>query len=418
MKNRLLNYVLYNYLKKIKSKAFIIFNICLVLASVLLSQLPNIIGSFNQTFDYEEVIVVVDKTNTYAKQFTKDLKMILPDLIVKEAAEVTDELSTQVQDGDLIAYFEIDYTEDNLLTGSYTANDFSNMSLFTSGEQILSNYNSEIAMTSANLTPEQVELLQRPFELEMTALDNEAPTADEVMGSFATAYFAVLAIFMFSYMYSVYAGQEVMYEKTSRVMEIIVTSIPPIKQLYGKIIYNSLYALTQLTLIIVLFTIGLQQMMKSLPDEVIELSESLISTSQYQMIMYFILFAIVAYLVYLVSVLILSSIISSVEEYQIAIAPIMIIGLISFYIGIFGISFVDSPFIKCMSFVPFFSVYIMPLRIAASTASTLEIWLSLGLNMAIFFLILIFGANVYKNGVLNYSGDSGISKFKNALKKQ
>ena len=272
-------------------------------------------------------------------------------------------------------------------------------------------------METANLTQEQTDLINQTFNINLIALDETAQTAEESMGNLVIAYIAIILIFMFSYMYSVYAGQEIMEEKTSRVMEIIITSIAPIKQLYGKIVYNSLYALTQLAIFMILFTISIQTMMKSLPADMTEMMSTIISPNQSRIIAYLILFAIIAYLVYLVSVLILSSIISSVEEYQIAISPIMIIGLGSFYIGIFGMTSPEAPFIKFMSMVPFVSPYIMPLRIATMTVTTPMIWLSVAINIVMMIIILTFGARVYKNGVLNYSGDSVIKKFRQSLKK-
>ena len=208
-----------------------------------------------------------------------------------------------------------------------------------------------------------------------------------------------------------------MEEKTSRVMEIIITSISPMKQLYGKIVYNSLYALTQLTIFMALFLVSFQSMLKNLPEDIMDNISIMISPDQAKIVIYIIIFAIVAYLVYLVSVLILSSIISSVEEYQIAISPIMIIGVVSFYIGMFGITSPEAPFIKIMSMIPFISPYIMPLRIATMTVSTSMIWLSIALNIVVIILVLTFGARVYKNGILNYSGDSVFKKFIQATKK-
>ena len=259
-------------------------------------------------------------------------------------------------------------------------------------------------MKSAKLTQEQVNLLNQNFSMEKISLDENAQTAEESMGNLAIAYIAIILIFLFSYLYSVYAGQEIMEEKTSRVMEIIITSISPIKQLYGKIVYNSLYALTQLTIFMLLFTISIQYMLKSLPTEVLDTVSVMISPEQAKIVIYIIIFAIVAYLVYLVSVLILSSI-------------IMVIGLVSFYIGIFGMTAPEAPFIKIMSMIPFISPYIMPLRVATMTVSTPMIWLSIALNIVVIVVILTFGARVYKNGVLNYSGDSVIKKFIQATKK-
>ena len=338
-------------------------------------------------------------------------------MILEQGTESEDVLNQKVEDGDISAYFIINYNEQNLLSATYVAKDFSNSSYYTIGEQVLSGYNKQIAMKSAKLTQEQVNLLNQNFSMEKISLDENAQTAEESMGNLAIAYIAIILIFLFSYLYSVYAGQEIMEEKTSRVMEIIITSISPIKQLYGKIVYNSLYALTQLTIFMVLLTISIQYMLKSLPTEVLDTVSVMISPEQAKIVIYIIIFAIVAYLVYLVSVLILSSIISSVEEYQIAISPIMVIGLVSFYIGIFGMTAPEAPFIKIMSMIPFISPYIMPLRVATMTVSTPMIWLSIALNIVVIVVILTFGARVYKNGVLNYSGDSVIKKFIQATKK-
>lgn len=417
MKSKFWNYVLYNYLRKVKSKSFIGFNIFLVVVGLLLSQLGTIVKFFNEKFDYSETIYVVDETDQLYSQFAQDFNNLLSDVNLEQSHEATENLDTLVKEGDISAYFVISYGDDNLLSATYVANDFSNTSFYNTGQQILSGYNSKIAIETANLTQEQTDLINQTFNINLIALDETAQTAEESMGNLALAYIAIILIFMFSYMYSVYAGQEIMEEKTSRVMEIIITSISPIKQLYGKIVYNSFYALTQLAIFMILFTISIQTMMKSLPTDMTEMMSNIISPDQSRIIAYLILFAIIAYLVYLVSVLILSSIISSVEEYQIAISPIMIIGLGSFYIGIFGMTSPEAPFIKFMSMVPFVSPYIMPLRIATMTVSTPMIWLSVAINIMMMIIILTFGARVYKNGVLNYSGDSVIKKFRQSLKK-
>lgn len=417
MKSKFWNYVLYNYLRKIKSKTFISFNIFLIVVGLVVSQLGSIVKFFNETFDYSETIVIVDETNQIYSRFEQDFNSLLPDVILEQSTESEETLKQKVTDGDISAYFIISYNNQNLLQATYVAKDFSNNSFYTIGEQVLSSYNKEIAMQSAGLTQEQINLLTQNFSMEKISLDKNAQTAEESMGNLAIAYISIILIFLFSYLYSVYAGQEIMEEKTSRVMEIIITSISPMKQLYGKIVYNSLYALTQLTIFMALFLISIQYMLKSLPTDIMESVSMMISPEQAKIVIYIVIFAIVAYLVYLVSVLILSSIISSVEEYQIAISPIMIIGMVSFYIGIFGMTSPEAPFIKIMSMIPFISPYIMPLRVATMTVSTPMIWLSIALNIAVIIIILTFGARVYKNGVLNYSGDSVFKKFIQATKK-
>lgn len=301
MKSKFWNYVLYNYLRKIKSKAFISFNIFLIVVGLVVSQLGSIVKFFNETFDYSEMIVIVDETNQIYSRFEQDFNSLLPDVILEQSTESEETLKQKVTDGDISAYFIISYNNQNLLQATYVAKDFSNNSFYTIGEQVLSSYNKEMAMQSAGLTQEQINLLTQNFSMEKISLDKNAQTAEESMGNLAIAYISIILIFLFSYLYSVYAGQEIMEEKTSRVMEIIITSISPMKQLYGKIVYNSLYALTQLTIFMALFLISIQYMLKSLPTDIMESVSMMISPEQAKIVIYIVIFAIVAYLVYLVS---------------------------------------------------------------------------------------------------------------------
>ena len=169
----------------------------------------------------DNTIYILDETNQLYSQFQKDFNNLLPEVILEQGTESEDVLNQKVEDGDISAYFIINYNEQNLLSATYVAKDFSNSSYYTIGEQVLSGYNKQIAMKSAKLTQEQVYLLNQNFSMEKISLDENAQTAEESMGNLAIAYIAIILIFLFSYLYSVYAGQEIMEEKTSRVMEMI-----------------------------------------------------------------------------------------------------------------------------------------------------------------------------------------------------
>ena len=87
------NYVLYNYLRKIKSKAFIGFNIFLIIVGLLISQLGSIVKFFNETFDYSETIYIVDETNQLYSQFQKDFNNLLPEVILEQGTESSSSLT-------------------------------------------------------------------------------------------------------------------------------------------------------------------------------------------------------------------------------------------------------------------------------------------------------------------------------------
>ena len=422
MNHKFIRYVKYNYVKKIKSKAFIGFNIFLILMSILISQVPKIIEFFNDQFDYSKVIIVQDDTDAVLDIIEPQLLTFDSNLEIKEVTDYSKEIEEKITNGDYLAYLHINYTQDQLIEAEYKAFDMGDQSLYLNISTALQNVHSQLAFNTLGLNEQQQATLQKTMDIEVVTLDENAESVEEEMTSFSIMMAGVTFIFFFSYMYGVNAGQEVMEEKTTRAMEIIITSISPIKQLYGKIIYNIMFALTQFIILILLGTIGIIAGIKNVPVEYMDVVKSSISSDMISSAMnvlgWFSIFAIVALLLYTITILILSSVIVSIEEYQMAISPLMIIGIAAFYLAIFGINMIDSPFMMVMSYVPFFSIYLMPMQIVSNNVTTIEILISLLINLTFIVLLIKVGANIYKNGILNYSGGNVFKKMFKAIKKQ
>jgi len=94
----------------------------------------------------------------------------------------------------------------------------------------------------------------------------------------------------------------------------------------------------------------------------------------------------------------------------------MYIGLIGYMIGItFGTNDPQNIVVKVTSFIPLISSYIMPVRLATETASTMEAIVSLVI-LAVFGIILtIFSARLYKSNVLVYSEGGMIQSLKQSI---
>lgn len=94
----------------------------------------------------------------------------------------------------------------------------------------------------------------------------------------------------------------------------------------------------------------------------------------------------------------------------------MYIGLIGYMIGItFGTNDPQNIVVKVTSFIPLISSYIMPVRLATETASTMEAIVSLVI-LAVFGIILtIFSAHLYKSNVLVYSEGGIIQSLKQSI---
>lgn len=110
------------------------------------------------------------------------------------------------------------------------------------------------------------------------------------------------------------------------------------------------------------------------------------------------------------------SLVSKPEDTAKAVQPIMYIGLIGYMIGItFGTNDPQNIVVKVTSFIPLISSYIMPVRLATETASTMEAIVSLVI-LAVFGIILtIFSARLYKSNVLVYSEGGMIQSLKQSI---
>src|SRR5690606_24699542 len=113
-----------------------------------------------------------------------------------------------------------------------------------------------------------------------------------------------------------------------------------------------LIGLTQIALFVVVTLINL-----SLPHNKDALAGFDINLSAVDplLLFYFILFYLMGYFLYATLFAGVGSIVSRTEDLGQAITPITILSLAAFYIGIFGMSSPNSPFIIITSFIPFFT---------------------------------------------------------------
>jgi ABC-2 type transport system permease protein len=111
----------------------------------------------------------------------------------------------------------------------------------------------------------------------------------------------------------------------------------------------------------------------------------------------------------------LGSLVSRIEEIQQMIMPMTLLIVAGFMIAMFGINNPDNTFIQVTSFIPFFAPMIMFLRVGMLNVPFWEIGLSIGLLVATIVLLAIFGARVYRGGVLMYGKTSSLKDIKKAL---
>jgi len=277
----------------------------------------------------------------------------------------------------------------------------------------------ERALQSLGLTDEQQQMLFAPAQVSSVQIDlndGQAQQEDEKQSKGAM-YGVVYAILFLLFMTIMTTGQliatEITAEKSSRVMEVLVTSVSPLTQMFGKIIGMLLVGLLQIAVYVVVVAINI-----SMPNSDNALKDLGINMADVPLSLYIyaLLFYLIGYFLYATLYAGVGSLVSRTEELGQAVMPLMFISLGGFYIGIFGLNAPDSSFVTVTSFIPFFTPYIMFLRIGMVEPPFWQIVVSLVALLATTLAAGWLSAKIYRTGVLMYGKRPSLKELRKAMK--
>ena len=246
-------------------------------------------------------------------------------------------------------------------------------------------------------------------------------------GSFMKLAFGVLSgylLFMFIIIYGNLIMRSVIEEKTSRIIEIIVSSVKPIQLMLGKIFGTSLAGITQFALWIVLlgllmtaasFFFGVdfsatpqQDMMtealnnQAVNSELQGLINDFRSLPVLNLIIAFVLFFTGGYLLYSSLYAAIGAAVDNETDTQQFMLPVIMPLILAFYVGFFTV--LEDPhgsISTIFSYIPFTSPIVMLMRIPFGV-SLWEQLLSLVVLLITFVLTLWIAAKIYRVGILMY----------------
>jgi ABC-2 type transport system permease protein len=226
-----------------------------------------------------------------------------------------------------------------------------------------------------------------------------APTTDNPFFAYLMAV-AFGVVFMFSAItFGTTIAQSVVEEKQTRIVEILLATIPARAILAGKILGNSILALGQVVAIVTLASVG---MLATGQDLLIgELGTSLI---------WFVILFAFGFVLLAALYSALASLVSRQEDVPSATSPVMWLVMIPYIAVIF---FHDDPrILGIMSYVPFSAPVGMPMRLYLGLAQWWEPIVSLGILAASIALVWWLGARIYAASILRTGGRV---KLKDAL---
>ncbi|MBO5303665.1 MAG: ABC transporter permease [Lachnospiraceae bacterium] len=278
-------------------------------------------------------------------------------------------------------------------------------------DEVLQNLHQMSTMLSSGLSAEEaVAALNVQIEHETVSLGkNQAQ-------NFLYTYIMIFALYMVILLYGQMVATNVATEKSSRAMELLITSAKPTSMMFGKVVASCLAGLIQLLLVfgsaILFYNVNKSywegnMMIASVFDMPLNL------------LIYMLIFFVLGFFIYAVLFGAIGSLASKVEDINTSSMPLILLFVAGFMVVMFSMTDgnVDSTLMRVCSYIPFTSPMAMFTRIAMSTVPFYEILISIVVLIASVLGVGVFSAKIYRVGVLLYGTTPKIGEVLKAMKK-
>lgn len=228
-------------------------------------------------------------------------------------------------------------------------------------------------------------------------------------------------IYMFIFMYSSQVMHSVLEEKNNRIVEVIISSVKPAQLMAGKIIGTILVAFTQFFFwfaLTIFITIGIGFLSGiGSSDYMLQFKEimQLLDQGNVSFILcWFLVFFIGGYLLYASFFAAVGSIVESGADSQQFILPVTIPLIFALYVAIYCFQNPDSSLVFWSSLIPFTSPIVMVARLPFDVPAW-QLFLSLAILIASFYIFVRIAAKIYKTGILMYGKKIGYKEIRKWL---
>ena len=401
----------HTFLTKLKTKSFLISTGIMIVIVLVLANLNTVIDMFNQ--EKQRTVAVIDTTGEYIDLFENQLMQTDNSfMIVKDANEL--EAIEKVKSGEWEGVLTITIQGSGIPEAVYRSMKISDESTIRLLQSTLTEVKNQKFTEEIQLDAMQIAELYTPAAFKVVSLEENAKSASELNAARGLVYVMLFVIYFIVIGYAGMIASEVASEKTSRVMEILVSSISPVKQMFAKILGIACLSFVQMGAFLLVGYFSIRNLIGK-QDEIDFLQFFGFDGMKLSTIVYAVIFALLGYLFYAVMAAFLGSLVSRVEDIQPMITPMTMLVVVAFVISMFGLGNPDTILIQICSFIPPFTPLIMFLRVGMLDVPFWEVGLSLILLLASIILLAVLGAKIYRGGVLMYGKGTSLKDLKHAL---
>lgn len=375
----------------VSRKSFRISTIIILLLIVIGFNIPNFLNSINGG-DFSETILISDPENVFDNQL-EALNALDPNYKYEPTDADLDEIKSKLEAGDANSAITINKTDNDVKITYITENTAMLNGFPTNLIDALNSLYTSIQIQKLGLTEQQLATLTPNFEFELRQ------TQDQTIGGNIGVMLILSALLFFAiYFCAFQVSSSITTEKTSKIMETLVTSTSPRTIILGKTIGIGLVGLGQ----VLLFSItAIVCAYFCLDQEILNALLDLSNFTPYLAIVT-ILYFILGYFAYALLYALTGSTVSKPEDIQSANTPVVIVTMIGFYLSYFTLTNPTGELNVIASLLPISSPFCMPLRIMMGLANGWDVALSIAILLAFCFIVARIAIKVYSSAILNY----------------
>ncbi|MFQ3844141.1 ABC transporter permease [Staphylococcus pseudoxylosus] len=401
------------YKNKVKAKSFMIFTAVVIILMLGASNINKIIDLFD---DGPDKVGVVSSNDEIYKVIKSQGNQLDEGAKFNKVSEK--QARSQVESEKLDKAYIIKLNDNQKLSGKILSKDTVSEQDKQKLKATLSTIQTQFVANSLDLSQGELKQLQAQSDVSSEVIANNAKSSNlsEAQKGFNTAivYLGIMLMFFIIFNYASQVAMEIATEKTSRVIEMIITSVSPVTHLFAKMAGVIAVALTQISIFVIVgvicfLTFDISDMLQGFKVEPNELTLQLAVVGFVSLI--------IGIFSYIILASILGSITSRIEDINQALMPMTLVSMIAFYISLFSVMNPDTLLVKIVSFIPLMSPFVMFVRASTPDVATWEIAVSVGLSIITIFVLLWIAVRSYKDTILSF--DKGfVSSVKRIFNKK
>lgn len=404
----------HSFMTKAKTKSFVITTLIMVAGIFLFANLSNLMTKVVDLIgdSEEEIVAVLDESGVLVDRLQHQLEGNA-EIIIESSDQTPAQLKKLVEDEKIVAFLELSMDSTNTIQATYTTGSLVDSYVPSTLQEELQSIQTEMNAQQLSLSNEQVATLFTSVQFDKQNVSATAKSEDELNAARILVYVLMFVIYFAVILYSSMIATEVATEKSSRVMEILISSVSPVKHMFAKVIGIGSLGIVQIMIYGVAGFIAYK--LSSMGGENDFSAFFSIENLEGSTLVYAVVFFLLGYFLYATLAALLGSLVSRTEDVQQMIMPMSLLIVAAFIIAATGLSNPELGYLKIASFIPFFTPLVMFLRVGLLDLPLWEPLLSIGIMVVTIMLLGWFGAKVYRGGVLMYGPSRSLKDLKKAI---